>query len=140
MREEDKAALAQVLAHFNDLVSDVNLEDPGSGPNAKELDSVSLQEYCIQTFQSELIAGLFDTIIQSLIGVEAKDVSLLAFLISLKAGTGFEAVTSDGKNGGQQLRVRQGKKFNTPTIYMISTILTPFQKATKPFPRIWRRN
>ncbi|OOO07998.1 amine oxidase [Aspergillus oryzae] len=108
--EEDKAALAQVLAHFVDLVSDVNLEDPGSGPNAKELDSVSLQEYCIQTFQSELIAGLFDTIIQSLIGVEAKDVSLLAFLISLKAGTGFEAVTSDGKNGGQQLRVRQGNQ------------------------------
>ncbi|KAB8271284.1 hypothetical protein BDV30DRAFT_250105 [Aspergillus minisclerotigenes] len=108
--EEDKAALAQVLAHFNDLVSYVNLEDPGSGPNAKELDSVSLQEYCIQTFQSELIASLFDTIIQSLIGVEAKDVSLLAFLISLKAGTGFEAVTSDGKNGGQQLRVRQGNQ------------------------------
>ncbi|KAE8330550.1 hypothetical protein BDV39DRAFT_28407 [Aspergillus sergii] len=108
--EEDKAALAQVLAHFNELVSNVNLDDPGSGPNAKELDSVSLQEYCIRTFQSELIAGLFDTIIQSLIGVEAKDVSLLAFLISLKASTGFEAVTSDGKDGGQQLRVRQGNQ------------------------------
>ncbi|PIG85750.1 flavin-containing amine oxidase [Aspergillus arachidicola] len=108
--EEDKVALAQVLAHFNELVSNVNLDDPGSGPKAEELDSVSLQEYCIQTFQSELIAGLFDTIIQSLIGVEAKDVSLLAFLISLKAGTGFEAVTSDGKDGGQQLRVRQGNQ------------------------------
>lgn len=117
MSEEEKEALSQVLAHFSELIANINVEDPGSGPNAKELDSVSLHEYCIQAFQSELIAGLFDTIVQSLIGVEAKDMSLLAFLHSMKAGTGFEAITSDGKDGGQQLRVRQGKKSSTPTIY-----------------------
>ncbi|OGM49776.1 flavin-containing amine oxidase [Aspergillus bombycis] len=108
--EEEKAALSQVLAHINELVANVNLEDPASGPNAKELDSVTIQEYCLQTFQSESIAGLFDTIIQSLIGVNGDDVSMLAFLLSLKAGHGFEAVTGDGKDGGQQLRVRQGNQ------------------------------
>ncbi|ORX90537.1 FAD/NAD(P)-binding domain-containing protein [Basidiobolus meristosporus CBS 931.73] len=106
--EDEQAVLSQVFAHFQELISNVNLEDPISSPNAKELDSVTLHEYCVQTFQSKLIADLLDAINQSLIGIEGKDISLLSFLHSCKTGTGLAAMISDGKDGGQYLRVRQG--------------------------------
>lgn len=109
MIEEEQAALGQVIAKFAELSADVNLEDPMAGPRAKELDSVSLQEFCIQEFQSEEIATLLNTVSQSLLGVENKDISALSFLHSCKSGNGFQAVISDAKHGAQYLRVRQGK-------------------------------
>ncbi|OKO92611.1 hypothetical protein PENSUB_12596 [Penicillium subrubescens] len=79
-----------------------------AGPVAKELDSDSLHEYCLQEFQSEQIATLLNTVSQSLVGIESKDISALSFLHSCKSGTGFQAVISDTKHGAQYLRVQQG--------------------------------
>lgn len=110
MTEEEQAALGQVIAKLAQLSADVNLEDPMAGPGAKELDSVSLQEFGLQEFQSEQIATFLNTVSQSLLGVESKDISALSFLQSCKAGNGFEAMISDTKHGAQYLRVRQGKK------------------------------
>jgi monoamine oxidase len=83
LTEEEQPALGQVIERFTELATDVNLEDPVAGPGAKELDSVSLHEYCLQEFQSEQIATLLNTVSQSLIGVESKDITcteLPAFL------------------------------------------------------------
>lgn len=108
LTEEEQAALGQVMEKFAELTTDVNLEDPMAGPGAKELDSVSLHEYCVQAFQSEPITALLNTVSQSLIGIESKDISALSFLHSCKCGTGFEAVISDTKHGAQYLRLQQG--------------------------------
>ncbi|KAJ5905243.1 uncharacterized protein N7473_002159 [Penicillium subrubescens] len=104
----EQAALGQVIGRFTELATDVNLEDPMAGPVAKELDSDSLHEYCLQEFQSEQIATLLNTVSQSLVGIESKDISALSFLHSCKSGTGFQAVISDTKHGAQYLRVQQG--------------------------------
>lgn len=93
---------------FSELVEVINLEDPRLSPGAKELDELSLHEYCLHEFQSALIASLLNVISQSLIGIESKDISALGFLHFCKSGTGFEAVISDSKDGAQYLRVRQG--------------------------------
>lgn len=97
------------MEKLEELAADVNLEDPMAGPSAKELDNVSLHEYCLQTFQYEPIANLLNTVSQSLVGIDSKDISALSFLHSCKSGTGFQAVISDTKHGAQYLRLRQGK-------------------------------
>lgn len=118
LTEEEQAALGQVIAKFDELTANVNLEDPITGPGAKELDSVSLHEYCVQTFQSDPITALLNTVSQSLIGIESKDISALSFLHSCKCGTGFPAVISDTKHGAQYLRLQQGMK--SPVILIFS--------------------
>lgn len=131
MTEEEQAALGQVIGRFTELAADVNLEDPVAGPGAKELDSVSLQQYCLQEFQSEQIATLLNTVSQSLIGVESKDISALSFLYSCKSGTGFQAVISDTKHGAQYLRVREGRE--PPAMFFLFFIScgTDFLKGTQ---------
>lgn len=39
--------MGQVMEKLDELAANVNLEDPMAGPNAKELDNVSLHEYCL---------------------------------------------------------------------------------------------
>lgn len=109
MTEEEQAALGQVIAKFTEISAEVNLEDPIVGPGAKQLDSVSLHEYCLREFQSEQITTLLNTVSQSLVGIESKDISALSFLHSCKSATGFQAVISDAKHGAQYLRIREGK-------------------------------
>lgn len=101
--------MGQVIEKFAELADAVNLEDPAAGLGARELDNVSLQEYCLQEFQSEQIATLLNTVSQSLLGIESKHISALSFLHSCKSGTGFQAVISDTKDGAQYLRLRQGR-------------------------------
>lgn len=120
MSEEEQAALGQVIEKFTELSADLELENPMAGSGARELDSVSLQEFCLREFQSEEIATLLDTVSQSLIGIESKDISALSFLLSCKSGTGFQAVISDAKHGGQYLRVRQGKEQKHPGLSYFS--------------------
>lgn len=102
--------MGQVIERFTELSAAVNLENPMAGPGAKDLDSVSLHEYCLQEFQSEQVATLLNTVSQSLVGIESKDTSALSFLHGCKAGTGFQAVISDTKHGAQYLRVQQGRE------------------------------
>ncbi|KAE8385412.1 hypothetical protein BDV23DRAFT_190852 [Aspergillus alliaceus] len=106
--EEEQLAVSEVFVKLRELIANVDLEDPSLGPNAKELDNVTLYEYCIRTFQSEAIADLFDYTCQALVGVEGNAISMLSFLHACKSGTGIDALTSDGKDGAQYLRVRQG--------------------------------
>ncbi|KAJ5541108.1 hypothetical protein N7494_006184 [Penicillium frequentans] len=120
LTEEEQAALGQVIEKFAELSAHVKLEDPMAGPGARELDSVSLREFCLQELQSEVIATLMNTVSQSLLGIESKDISALSFLHSCKSGTGFQAVISDTKHGGQYLRVRQGKEQEHPGLSNLS--------------------
>ena len=98
--------MGQVVEKLDELAANVNLEDPMAGPNAKEL---SLHEYCLQTFQYEPIATLLNTVSQSLVGIDSKNISALSFLHFCKSGTGFQALISDTKHGAQYLRLWQGK-------------------------------
>lgn len=112
--------MGQVIGRFTELATDVNLEDPMAGPVAKELDSDSLHEYCLQEFHSKQIATLLNTVSQSLVGIESKDISALSFLHSCKSGTGFQAAISDTKHGAQYLRVQQGRESPAFFAFLIS--------------------
>lgn len=102
------------LQHIRELIEKVNLEDPAAVPGARNLDSITVQDYCIKIFQSELFTGFIDIVTQSLVGVENKYISMLGFLHSCKTSTGIDAVMSDGKDGGQYLRAREGNLTKYP--------------------------
>lgn len=100
--------MASVLQTIHGLVDQIDLEDPAAGSIGTELDGMSASEYCSKTFQSDLVVGIVDTVTQSLLGVEAASISMLSFVHYIKIATGVDAALSDGKNGGQYLRVREG--------------------------------
>ncbi|KAJ6087745.1 hypothetical protein N7467_006659 [Penicillium canescens] len=139
LEEEEQLALGQVFEACKELNASISLDDPASGRVAKELDSLSFHDYCLQTFQSESIADLFNMISQSLIGIESKDISALSFFHSCKSGTGLENMISDGKNGGQYLRLREGaqsismnmaKEFKAGSLHL-STPVTEIKQSTR---------
>ncbi|KAJ5663220.1 hypothetical protein N7507_003951 [Penicillium longicatenatum] len=110
-----------------------------AGPGAKELDSVSLHEFCLREFQSEIIATLLNTISQSLIGVGTKEISALSFLQFCKSGTGLQFMISDTKHGAQYLRVKQGmqtisqnmaKELKSGSLW-VSNPITHIEQCTK---------
>lgn len=106
--EKDQFLVASALQHLQDMVDKIDLENPASDKTSKELDSIAPIQYCNKTFQSELITGLIDTVVQSLLGVEGTAISMLAFLSAIKSATGIYAAMSDGKDGAQYLRLREG--------------------------------
>lgn len=109
--------LLAAFAKIQELAASINLETLASDPGAKELDKVTVQEYCYQTFKSELVSGFIDSMSQSLMGVESSQLSMLCFVDTCRSGTGIDAMISDGKNGAQYLRVRQGKEHRPMNIF-----------------------
>jgi monoamine oxidase len=110
LEEEEQLALGRALEVCKELIAGIDLCDPISGPGAKELDSLTLHEYCVQTFHFESIASLFNVISQCLIGIESNFISALSFFHSCKSSTGLENMISDDKDGVRHLRLREGKK------------------------------
>ncbi|PKY02738.1 FAD/NAD(P)-binding domain-containing protein [Aspergillus campestris IBT 28561] len=106
--EHDQVLVASVLQTIQGLVDQIDLKNPAAGSIGKELDSMTASEYCSKTFQSDLVVGIVDTVTQSLLGVEAASISMLSLVHYIKAATGVDAALSDGKDGGQYLRVREG--------------------------------
>lgn len=102
--------VGSALQHLREVIERINLENPESVNTAKQLDSITPTEYCNKTFQSELVTGLIDTAIQSMLGVEGTEISMLGFLLGMKAATGIDAAMSDGKDGAQYLRLREGNQ------------------------------
>ncbi|KAE8361543.1 hypothetical protein BDV27DRAFT_147725 [Aspergillus caelatus] len=110
----DKAVLSEAFISIRRLILNTNLKDPVSSLGGKELDQLTLQDYCIRTFQSEFITEVFNTISQSLLGLDSDEISMLSFVHYCKSGTGIDALISDGKDEAQYLRLRQGaQSFST---------------------------
>lgn len=101
----------QLIGTLNELVDSSDLEDPSSGPDAEALDKVTLEEFCASHSDSEAAIWTIKTLTQGLLGVEPKEISTLFFINYCKSGTGIENLASDYKDGGQYIRVRQGKLY-----------------------------
>lgn len=85
------------------------MENPTSGPHAKDLDSCTFEEYCANRCTTKAALAFAGHFTGALLGVEADDVSALYMINYFKSGTGIGPLSSDEKHGGQYLRARQGK-------------------------------
>lgn len=99
----------QLLFKIGELAEQNDLDNPSLTPNADALDSVSMHDFVLHTFKSEDAGKLVNELVKSLVGLESGEASALYFLDTIKRGTGFANMISDGKNGGQYLRNRQGR-------------------------------
>lgn len=109
LTEGQRDEYERVVAKIDEYVDRSDLENPHLGPDAAELDSMTASEFSQKCFDSPLASYLINSLTQGLLGVEAEEVGALYLVDYIKSGTGLENITSDGKDGGQYLRNRQGE-------------------------------
>ena len=106
---DDLAAFVESLAVLRTLSEESNLEDPAAGPNAVELDKITFIDYMQRAVKSEVSGTLARGFARAFFGVEPDEISMLFMANYSKSGTGIDNLISDFKDGGQYLKVRQGK-------------------------------
>lgn len=120
----------QLLLKIGELAEQSNLDDPSLSPDADALDSVSMHEFVANTFKSEDASKLVNEMIKSLVGLESSETSALYFLDTIKRATGLANMISDGKNGGQYLRNRQGRRIPPSISLELYTDAHEFKSTT----------
>lgn len=94
---------------LRDESSQMDLDDPKGFPEAKEVDNMTFEEFCVDRTGSQDAVHIADAISSGLLGVDSKEVSALYMLYYFKSGSGIDNLLSDEKDGAQYLRTRQGK-------------------------------
>ncbi|KAJ5637643.1 flavin-containing amine oxidase [Penicillium lividum] len=97
--------LLEVLRKESTLV---DLDNPTSSPRAKDIDNMTFKDFCIERSQSKDAADIADLMTTALLGVQSEELSALYMLHYIKSGCGIDNLLSDGKDGGQYIRNRQG--------------------------------
>lgn len=100
--------IQELLELLRTEASKVNLSNPCDSDGACDIDSLTFREFCVQRTKNEEASEIADMICAALLGVESDEVSALYMLHYFKCGTGIDNLLSDGKDGGQYLRNRQG--------------------------------
>jgi monoamine oxidase len=109
MPDEDKAKLDEFFQVLESYIEQSNLENPHLGPHAKDLDSITLQEFAEKHFETAHAKLIVAQLGPAWLGVEPAEMSALYLIDYCKSGTGVKNMSSDLKNGGQYLRNRQGE-------------------------------
>ena len=95
------------LAKLEELAAGVQVARPSETPDAAALDAVSVEQWKRANLDSRYLMEIFDQIVRTEFTLEPKDVSMLYFLMCMKASGGIEAMfSSDG--GSHTLRVVEG--------------------------------
>ncbi|KAJ4251850.1 hypothetical protein NW762_011147 [Fusarium torreyae] len=114
LSEEQLAEMQSIIAKFKGYVERTDIENPHLGSDAEELDSLTALEFANKVFGGSLAGLLVTTLTRALLGVEADELSALFLVDYIKSGTGLDNISSDGKDGGQYMRNRQGnERFST---------------------------
>lgn len=100
--------LLELIGILRNESSIVDLGDPLKSHNAVEIDQMTFKEFCVQRTHNEQAISIADLISTALLGVDSDEVSALYMLHYFKSGYGIDNLLSDGKDGGQYLRNRQG--------------------------------
>ncbi|SPJ71566.1 related to amine oxidase [flavin-containing] B [Fusarium torulosum] len=98
----------EVLKKLSKWADEIDPENPSKHPEARMLDSMTFGELCIKYLGPELGPPVGDSATGPLLGVGPDEVSALFMVDYIRSGTGIENLASDGKDGGQYLRNRQG--------------------------------
>ena len=72
---------------------------------------MTLEEFVRSVNYSEQAMNMVKISTRALLGLEPSDMSALYLLDYCKSGGGLMLMRSDGKNGGQYLRLVQGKRY-----------------------------
>ncbi|RGP80885.1 hypothetical protein FLONG3_1033 [Fusarium longipes] len=102
--------IQEFLEKLNKWVDKIDLENPSGHPEAEMLDSLTFGQLCSKYLGPELGPVVADSGTSALLGVGPDEVSALYMVDYFRSGTGLDNMASDGKDGGQYLRNRQGNQ------------------------------
>lgn len=100
----------EFIEKLNRWVEEIDPENPSDHPEAKMLDSLTFGQLGAKHLGPELGPAVADSATSPLLGVGPDEVSALFMIDYFRSGTGVANMASDGKDGGQYLRNRQGMK------------------------------
>jgi monoamine oxidase len=100
------------IEKLNKWVDKIDPENPSGHPEAEMLDSLTFGQLSSKYLGPELGPAVADSATSPLLGVGPDEVSALFMVDYFRSGTGVENMASDGKDGGQYLRNRQGLRVN----------------------------
>lgn len=111
--DSDKAELEDVVRVrdlFEQTCQKIDLSNvvASSKDVQKDLDDMTFEEWIKSQGGGEHALNALTIGTRAMLGVEPSEVSALYFLDYAKSGGGYMQMRSDGKHGGQYLRVRQG--------------------------------
>lgn len=109
---------------LNRLAEESDLEDPSAGPNAAELDHISLEDFTRRHSDSPAVADIAKFLAKGAFGLEAREISTLFLLNFIKSGGGLIDMISQEKGGANYMRVKQGNKTQDRQVFMIEAFLT----------------
>ncbi|KAI8652549.1 Amine oxidase [Fusarium keratoplasticum] len=108
---EQQKGFDEIAYKVGEYVERSNLKNPHLGPDAAELDSMTIAQFAEKKFGGTLVARLFFTeLAKGLVGTQPEQISALHLIGYIKSGGGLAIMMSDGKHGGQYLRNRQGQQ------------------------------
>jgi monoamine oxidase len=133
--------MVEIRSLLERLCHEVDLRNPHN----KDWDAVTLEEFIKQNGGGPTALGTAQLWTRGLLGVEPRELSALYFLDYVKSGGGLMLTRSDMKNGGQFLRIRQGRQipraeFSLSGRRVLTNVsmleLTPAQnQGHNPFPK-----
>ncbi|CAF3528040.1 unnamed protein product [Fusarium graminearum] len=100
----------EFIEKLNRWVEEIDPENPSDHPEAKMLDSLTFGQLGAKHLGPELGPAVADSATSPLLGVGPDEVSALFMIDYFRSGTGVANMASDGKDGGQYLRNRQGNQ------------------------------
>jgi monoamine oxidase len=100
----------EFMEKLNKWVEEIDPENPSGHPEAEMLDSLTFGQLGSKHLGPELGPALADSATSPLLGVGPDEVSALFMVDYFRSGTGVANMASDGKDGGQYLRNRQGNQ------------------------------
>jgi monoamine oxidase len=86
----------------------LDIRDPGNYVKYKDLDAITIAEYCKQHAPGEVPFAVADRCARAWLGATTDEMSALFFIDYVRSGRGFAVLRSDKKDGGQYLRLRTG--------------------------------
>ncbi|GKU17144.1 unnamed protein product [Fusarium langsethiae] len=101
-----EARRQKFMEKLNKWVEEIDPENP----EAEMLDSLTFGQLGFKHLGPELGLALADSATSPLLGVGPDEVSALFMVDYFRSGTGVANIASDGKDGGQYLRNRQGNQ------------------------------
>ncbi|KAK5110444.1 hypothetical protein LTR62_005795 [Meristemomyces frigidus] len=107
---EEIKEIMRVRDLFEETLQKIDTLDPvGSARKVGgRLDQITFEQWIRSVTSREAAVNALTVGARAMLGVEPSEMSALYFLHYCKAGGGYMAMRSDGKDGGQYLRVQQG--------------------------------
>jgi monoamine oxidase len=108
-RETDQE-IVDFMEQIDSKGRELDTRNPQSYEKHKDLDSITIAEYCKRYAPGEVSIAVADRCARAWLGATMDEMSALFSIDYIRSGRGFAVLRSEKKDGGQYLRLRTGRR------------------------------